>query len=262
MCPTVLAELSTALRSRPVGLRTLLLRHVGLSPAGSGLILQSLAGHFAASLALRHLDLSHNVLGEQGSAALCQFLAMAKGFGSLQWLDVSRCSLDTGLVVPVLRAIDTLEHVDLSENAAAPDCIDDLCLVAKLPAMRALHLAGMKLSGASARRLLTACEAARGRSCQLALDLSDNVFAPGDIEQLASAVAPMRLGLRALKLNSCRLTGSGLEKLLSALQRTDELEELGEDQKKNCVANAVTHCRQDWPTICRTTKRRKRLPKA
>jgi hypothetical protein len=92
-------------------------------------VLSALSAHFGASLSLRHLDLSRNELGARGSRALVHFLASIKGVsgGVLTWLDASDAALDMELLTPVFGVVNTLEWLDVSDNAAVPACVGGLC---------------------------------------------------------------------------------------------------------------------------------------
>jgi Ran GTPase-activating protein (RanGAP) involved in mRNA processing and transport len=224
--------LCRALRARPIGLRSLLLSKANVTAQGIVLLVAALRSHLRASLAIEHLDLSHNELTAKGSIAVSQFLVCFKGCGRLTWLNLCQTSLDIASIAPVLGVIPTLQHVDLSNNQLAPAAAADdhvvgaLCDVVKLPHMRSASFAGMRLSGKAVQAILLACRATPQQRDErrLALDLSSNELTPRDVDALCAALAPVRLALVSLSLADCRISAAGLDALLTALQRSDRLE--------------------------------------
>jgi hypothetical protein len=220
--------LCRALRTRPVGVRSLLLSKVNITPASAALLVAALESHLRAALTIEHLDLSHNELGPKGSAAVSHFLVCLKGFGKLTWLNLSQTSLDVGAIAPVLGVLTTLQHVDISGNvlppaAAADDqLVGDLCGVVALPQLRSASFAAMRLGAKAVQAILLACRSTSQRDeRRLALDLSANELAPRDVDALVAALASVRLALVSLALADCRIGAAGLERvpLVAAAQR-------------------------------------------
>jgi hypothetical protein len=226
--------LCRALRTRPVGVRSLLLSKVNITPASATLLVAALESHLRATLAVEHFDLSHNELGPKGSAALAHLLVCLKGFGHLTWLNLSQTSLDVGAIAPVIGVLTTLQHVDISGNplpaTSADDqqLIGDLCGIVALPQLRFASFAAMRLGAKALQALLLACRSASQRDeRRLALDLSGNeLAAPRDVEAIAAALTSVRLALVSLTLADCRVGAAGLAAILSSLQRSDRLERL------------------------------------
>jgi Ran GTPase-activating protein (RanGAP) involved in mRNA processing and transport len=225
--------LCRALRTRPVGVRSLLLSKVNIVPASAALLVAALESHLRAALTIEHLDLSQNELGPKGSAAVSHFLVCLKGFGKLTWLDLSHTALDVGAIAPVLGVLTTLQHVDISGNvlpaaAAADDqLVADLCGVVALPQLRSASFAAMRLGAKAVQAILLACRSTSQRDeRRLALNLSANELAARDIDALVAALASVRLVLVSLAVADCRIGAAGLSAFLSSLQRSDRLERL------------------------------------
>ena len=147
-------------------------------------------------------------------------------------LDLSECDLDVASLAPVLAVIGTLRELDLSGNVLDPDqteqCVRALCDVLRLPRLAVVSLARMHLSGAMMGAFLSACTSSGSADeALLELDLSDNIVPPKAFSNLCDLIAPLRLRLRALSLDACRITGVGLARLLTnGLMRCDQLAKL------------------------------------
>ncbi|XP_048104153.1 NACHT, LRR and PYD domains-containing protein 3-like [Alosa alosa] len=175
---------------------------------------------------LRHLDLSHNDLGDSGVQLLS--MGLSSPHCKLQILRLSECTLSEkscGIVATVLQSPNSLIELDLSHNDLRDSGVQLIStgLYSSHCKLQALRFAGCKLSEKSCGIVATVLQSPNSL---IELDLSHNDLGDSGVQLLSKGLSSPHCKLHTLRLAECKLLEKYCGIVATVLQSPNSMIEL------------------------------------
>eukprot|EP01122_Echinamoeba_exundans_P003474 TRINITY_DN13571_c0_g1_i1.p1 TRINITY_DN13571_c0_g1~~TRINITY_DN13571_c0_g1_i1.p1 ORF type:complete len:936 (+),score=162.63 TRINITY_DN13571_c0_g1_i1:94-2901(+) len=220
---TAIVSLAKALRNFQHRLKVLNFANAQLSPRSITALVHAFRGNWGLSLAIEELDLSGNKTDTESATLLLDFLTLMKENCSLRRLGLAglgiTCSASRNSLFPALKAIPSLEYIDISENTfkeVPPEHWTDLGT--SLKSVRTLKVAKAGLTPDQLIQL-TACTAANPGISDISLDVSDNEIGTKGASQFAD-ILKRSVSLRILNISGTGIRSKGALQILECLPQS------------------------------------------
>mmetsp|Transcript_36494 Transcript_36494/g.57264 ORF Transcript_36494/g.57264 Transcript_36494/m.57264 type:complete len:1043 (-) Transcript_36494:104-3232(-) len=212
--------LGAALGEMPKGLITLNASDCGTRKGGAAGFLNGLRKNMFMSGSMNKLDLSNNVLDNDGTVALSGFLAQPTG---LQTLNLQNCGLKLDqLFAAVVRGCQSLEWLDVSGNKLAKKDIGMIGQFLKATShLKVLRLSNCSIDGDCLRMIISDINSNMYLN-DLDLCISENRIGSSG-GRLLGPMLQNAIGIKKLDMAELDLGTDGMRSLLDFLSRNKKL---------------------------------------
>ncbi|KAJ3440580.1 leucine-rich repeat isoform f [Anaeramoeba flamelloides] len=163
-------------------------------------------------LKIEHLDLSNNKFQRSGSLQFGLFLRALKGKMQLSHLNLSKCSLDLGMVFETIIEVSSnknLQHIDVSNNKLKKNDFQSIAeMCQKITTLKHLSINHCNLKGG-----------------QIAIIL-EKIFKNKNLSEFVFRAGSNIISIEELLLDDCQMENKGLSRICKSIQYLKGLERL------------------------------------